>query len=149
MSDIYKAWREVPQNSDGLSAPPKWYVHYIDNNKKSGTEWMIRIIEANYPAIRGIQVFHEAKSDMLWNMIVRFSYNWKNIDLPVTYQQKMSTLTPVEFQYLSPHIQSLVPETRWLFNVILHHINKLENKGKSIKKRTKLALWELENETTA
>jgi hypothetical protein len=140
---------EVSKDIDEFSAPPNGYKQYIDVDKKHGTDWMKQIIEANYPAIQWIQVFHEKKSDMWWNMIVRFSYNWESIDLPVTYQQKMDTLTPVEFQYLSPHIQSLVPETRWLFNVILHHINKLENKGKSIKKRTKLALWELENETTA
>ena len=102
---------QIPQDIDTLSAPPKGYKHYTDS-QKNGTEWMKTIITANYPAITNMQIFHEAKSDMGGNMIARFSYNGKNISLPVSYQDKMSTLTPKEFQYLAPHIQSMNSDTR-------------------------------------
>ncbi len=65
---------EVPQDIDGLSSPPKGFKHYIDT-QKNGTEWMKTIVHANYPAITGIQVFHEAQSDIGGKMIVRFFYN--------------------------------------------------------------------------
>jgi len=53
-------------------------------------------------------------------------YNGKNTELPVTYDRRISTLTPTEFQNLAPHIQSMNPETRGLFNVILQEISKKE-----------------------
>jgi hypothetical protein len=102
---------QVPQDIDTLSAPPKGYNHYTDN-AKNGIEWMKTIITANYPAITNMQIFHEEKSDIGGNMRARFSYNGKSISLPVSYQDKMSTLTPKEFQHLAPHIQSMFPETR-------------------------------------
>jgi hypothetical protein len=102
---------KIPQDIDTLAAPPKGYKHYIDN-QKNGTEWMKTIITANYPAITNIQIFHEAKSDMGGNMIARFSYNGRSISLPLSYQEKMNTLTPQEFQYLAPHIQRMNTDTR-------------------------------------
>ncbi|MFZ2255440.1 MAG: hypothetical protein WAW59_04385 [Patescibacteria group bacterium] len=45
-------------------------------------------------------------------MLVRFMYNGKNMELPVTYDRRISTLTPTEFSSLAPHIQSMNPETR-------------------------------------
>jgi hypothetical protein len=45
-------------------------------------------------------------------MLVRFMYNGKNMELPVTYDRRIVTLTPTEFSNLAPHIQSMNPETR-------------------------------------
>ncbi len=102
---------QVPQDIDTLSAPPKGYKHYIDN-QKNGTEWMKTIITANYPAVTNMQIFHESKSDIGGSMIARFSYNGKSISIPVSYQDKLNTLTPQEFQQLAAHIQSMNSDTR-------------------------------------
>lgn len=136
---------EVPQDKDWLSAAPLWYKAYVDSTK-DGTEWMKTIIEANYPAITSIQVFHESKSDLGGNMIARFMYDGKNIDLPISYQSKMDTLTKTENQYLSAHIQSMNPETRGLFNSILNYVAKLEKWKTAIKSKTHAALADINPE---
>lgn len=143
--NIFREWMQVPQDIDTLSSPPKGYKHYIDN-QKNGTEWMKTIIAANYPAITNMQIFHESTSDIGGNMIVRFAYNGMNISLPVSYQEKMNTLTPQDFKHLAPHIQSMNPDTRWLFNVILLYIAKLEQKKIPLKKSTHAALDDISSE---
>lgn len=143
--NIFREGMPIPQDIDTLSAPPKGFNHYIDN-AKNGTEWMKTIITANYPAITNVQIFHESTSDIGGNMIVRFAYNGKNISLPVSYQEKMNTLTPQGFQNLAAHIQSMNPDTRWLFNVILSHIAKLEQKKMPLKKSTHAVLDAISSE---
>ncbi len=147
MSEILGTWIRIPwginESSNELTVVPKWYKPYIDT-AKNGTEWMKTIIQANYPAITHIQIFHESNADIGWNMLVKLIYNGKNIWFPVSWDRRISTLTPTRFENLAPHIQSMNPETRWLFNVILQEISKIE----SIQWKTKTALAGLEEETT-
>ena len=82
-------------------------------------------------------------------MIVRFLYNDRPIEFPVSYQQKLNTLTPQEFQDLAPHIQSMDLDTRWLFNVILGYVKKLEINKKWVTNRAHAQLEDLANETQA
>jgi hypothetical protein len=63
------------------------------------------VILSHFPAVKDIQIFHEEKSDMGGDMIVRFMYNGKPIDIPVSNQQIIITLTPRQYGNLAPHIQ--------------------------------------------
>lgn len=149
MTEIPKAWVQLPQKPYELSVAPEWYKSYIDTNQNHGTVWMKTIIEANFPAIKNLMVFHDSKSDIWGKMIVRFLYNDRPIEFPVSYQQKLNTLTPQEFQDLAPHIQSMDLDTRWLFNVILGYVKKLEINKKWVTNRAHAQLEDLANETQA
>ncbi|NRH21043.1 hypothetical protein HOO68_03290 [Candidatus Gracilibacteria bacterium] len=139
-TEIFRAGMNPPEDIDGFSAPPKGFKHFLDASGKDPVQWAKTVVMANFPAVTNMQVFHEAKSDMGGNMKVRFLYNGKPIELPVSYQQTMDTLTPTEYQNLAPHIQRMSPLERGLFNITLQHVRVLEKKHNAIKKSTHAAL---------
>ena len=102
----------IPQDIDTLSAPPKGYKHFLDASRRDPVEWAKTVITANFPAVTNIQVFHESKSDLGGQMIARFFYNGKSIELPISNQQALNTLTRAESQVLAPHIQRMTPLER-------------------------------------
>jgi hypothetical protein len=103
---------QIPQDIDTLSAPPKGFKSFRDASGKDPVEWAKTVITANFPAVSNIQIFHESKSDIGGKMIARFFYNGKSIELPISNQQVLNTLTPAENQALAPHIQRMSPIER-------------------------------------
>ena len=131
---------EVPEEQDGLSAPPKWYKHYLDAYNKDPLEWIKKVITTNFPAIRDIQVFHEIDSNTWGKMVVRFTYNRTVIDLPISYQEILNTLTDKSLEKLASRMQKMAPMERWIFNIILLHVDGLEKKSRSTRYAIKVAL---------
>ena len=139
-TEIFRAGMNPPEDIDGFSAPPKGFKNFLDASGKDPVDWAKKVVMANFPAVTNMQVFHEAKSDMGGAMKVRFLYNGKPIELPVSYQQTMNTLTPTEYQNLAPHIQRMSPLERGLFNITLQHVQALEKKHNGVKKNIHAAL---------
>jgi len=146
MSDIYRAWMDVPQDIDGFSAPPKWYKPLLDASKRDCLEWAKPIIHAKFPAVTNVMLFHENASDMWGNMKVRFLYNNTPIEFWFTYQQAMNTITNQRFSSLSAHLQKMTTFERWIFNTILIHIHRLEQKWNPVKQKIHTAMDDLSSE---
>jgi hypothetical protein len=139
MSEVYK----VPE---GIEKSPNGYKPLRDASGRNPLEWAKNFIETQYPAVKNIRIFHEATSDMGWDMKVRFLYNNKTIELDIKYQQLLDTLTNQQYRSLAPHIQWMTDFERGVFNVILGHIHSLEQKWKPLKQKIHTAMEDLSSE---
>jgi hypothetical protein len=136
----------IQADIDWLSAPPKWYKHYLDANKKDPLQRVKVVVMANFPAVTNIQAFHEIQSDIGWNMIFSLLVNWKPISINVTNQQIMNRLNSLEVQDLWATVKDMTVFERAVFNTLVSAVKFLEKKKEPIKWNIKKAFVDLDNE---